>query len=120
MPVRVEVFISEPPCSGGGLLLNLIEKIGGNVGIKSKLRFTRNKPQAKRLRNKRKPCSSHRRGNTRNRVCPSEETSKGALRGAGDNSIGRRYQADLARSAIPLKVVPTVEVLTFHYFRAPL
>ncbi|MEM1510029.1 MAG: hypothetical protein QW096_09220 [Thermofilaceae archaeon] len=53
-------------------------------------------------------------------VCPSEETSKGALRGAGDNSIGRRYQADLARSAILLKVVPAVEVLTFHYFRAPL
>jgi hypothetical protein len=27
MPVKVEIFTSEPPCSGGRLLLKLIEKI---------------------------------------------------------------------------------------------
>ena len=27
MPIRIEVFTSEPPCSGGRLLLKLIEKI---------------------------------------------------------------------------------------------
>ncbi|MEM3785368.1 MAG: thioredoxin family protein, partial [Candidatus Bathyarchaeia archaeon] len=27
MPVKVEVFTSEPPCSGGRLLLKLVEKI---------------------------------------------------------------------------------------------
>ena|GEM_PF-6582082 len=42
-----------------GIAVEFDEKIGRSVRIKSKLKFTRNKPQAKQLRNKRKPRSSH-------------------------------------------------------------
>jgi len=41
MPIKIEVFTSEPPCSDGRLLLMLIEKIKGEYGDKIEVEIYR-------------------------------------------------------------------------------
>jgi len=84
MPIRVEVFTSEPPCSGGRLLLKLIEKIKEEYRDKIEVEIYRGVCQ--RLEEygiKASPAIVIDKDIRIIGVCPSEETLKEALREAG-------------------------------------
>jgi hypothetical protein len=84
MPIRIEVFTSEPPCSGGRLLLKLIEKIKEEYGDKIEVEIYRG--VCKKLEEygiRASPAIVIDKDIRIIGVCPSEETLKEALREAG-------------------------------------
>ncbi|MEM0111842.1 MAG: thioredoxin family protein [Candidatus Bathyarchaeia archaeon] len=84
MPVKVEVFTSEPPCSGGRLLLKLIEKIRGEYEGKIEVEIYRGvNPKLSEYGITASPAIVIDKDIRIIGVCPSEETLKEALREAG-------------------------------------
>jgi hypothetical protein len=84
MPIRIEVFTSEPPCSGGRLLLKLIEKIKEEYGDKIEVEIYRGVCQKlEEYGIKASPAIVIDKDIRIIGVCPSEETLKEALREAG-------------------------------------
>jgi len=84
MPVKVEVFISEPPCSGGRLLLKLIEKIKEEYKDKIEVEIYRGiNPKLSEYGINSSPAVVIDKDIRIIGVCPSEETLKEALREAG-------------------------------------
>ncbi len=84
MPVKVEIFTSEPPCSGGRLLLKLIEKIKEEYKDKIEIEIYRGvNPKLKEYGINASPAVVIDRDIRVIGVCPSEETIKEALREAG-------------------------------------
>lgn len=84
MPVKVEVFTSEPPCSGGRLLLKLIEKIKEEYGDKVDIEIYRGiNPKLKEYGIAASPAVVIDKDIRIIGVCPSLETLKEALREAG-------------------------------------
>jgi len=84
MSIRLEVFVSEPPCSGGRLLLKLIEKIKEEYGNKIEVQIYRGVCQRlKEYEIKASPAIIIDNDIRIIGVCPSEETLKEALREAG-------------------------------------
>ncbi|MEM1587373.1 MAG: thioredoxin family protein [Candidatus Bathyarchaeia archaeon] len=84
MPVKVEVFTSEPPCSGGRLLLKLIEKIKEEYKDKIDVEVYRGlNPKLSEYGINASPAVVIDRDIRIIGVCPSEETLKEALREAG-------------------------------------
>ncbi|MEM1592297.1 MAG: thioredoxin family protein [Candidatus Bathyarchaeia archaeon] len=84
MPVKVEVFTSEPPCSGGRLLLKLIEKIRGEYEGKIEIEIYRGvNPKLSEYGITASPAIVIDKDIRIIGVCPSEETLKEALREAG-------------------------------------
>jgi predicted DsbA family dithiol-disulfide isomerase len=82
MPVKVEIFTSEPPCSGGRLLLKLVEKI--KEEYKDKIEIYRGiNPKLNEYGINASPAVVIDRDIRIIGVCPSEETFKEALREAG-------------------------------------
>ena len=84
MPIRVEVFTSEPPCSGGRLVLKLIEKIKEEYGDKIEVEIYRGVCQKlEEYGIKASPAIVIDKDIRLIGVCPSEETLRDALREAG-------------------------------------
>ena len=84
MPVKVEIFTSEPPCSGGRLLLKLIEKIKEEYKDKIEIEIYRGvNPKLKEYGINASPAAVIDKDIRIVGVCPSEETFKEALREAG-------------------------------------
>ncbi|MEM3695057.1 MAG: thioredoxin family protein [Candidatus Bathyarchaeia archaeon] len=84
MPVKVEVFTSEPPCSGGRLLLKLIEKVRQEYADKIELEIYRGVCQKlDEYGIRASPAIVIDKDIRIIGVCPSEETLKEALREAG-------------------------------------
>jgi predicted DsbA family dithiol-disulfide isomerase len=84
MPVKVEVFTSEPPCSGGRLLLNLINKIKEEYKDKIEVEIYRGvNPKLSEYGIAASPAVVIDGDIRIIGVCPSEETLKEALREAG-------------------------------------
>lgn len=84
MPVKVEVFISEPPCSGGRLLLKLVEKIKEEYKDKIEVEIYRGiNPKLSEYGITASPAVVIDNDIRIIGVCPSEETFKEALREAG-------------------------------------
>jgi len=84
MPVKVEIFTSEPPCSGGRLLLRLIERIKEEYGDKIEVEICRGvNPKLKEYQIEASPALVIDKDIGIVGVCPSEETLKEALREAG-------------------------------------
>jgi len=84
MPVKIEVFTSEPPCSGGRLLLKLMEKIRGEYKDKIEVEIYRGVCQKlKEYKIEASPAIVIDKDIRIIGVCPSEETLKEALREAG-------------------------------------
>lgn len=84
MKVKVEVFISEPPCSGGRLLLKLIEQIKGEYKDKIDVEIYRGlNPKLDEYDIKSSPAIVIDKDIRIIGVCPSEDTLKEALREAG-------------------------------------
>ncbi|MEM0253395.1 MAG: thioredoxin family protein [Candidatus Bathyarchaeia archaeon] len=84
MPVKVEVFTSEPPCSGGRLLLKLVEKIRGEYEDKIEVEIYRGvNPKLSEYGITASPAIVIDKDIRIIGVCPSEETLKEALREAG-------------------------------------
>ena len=83
MPIRIEVFTSEPPCSGGRLLLKLIEKIKEEYGNKIEVEIYRGVCQKLEYGIRASPAIVIDKDIRIIGVCPSEETLKEALREAG-------------------------------------
>ncbi|MEM1564100.1 MAG: thioredoxin family protein [Candidatus Bathyarchaeia archaeon] len=84
MPVKVEVFTSEPPCSGGRLLLKLVEKIKEEYKDKIEIEIYRGmNPKLSEYGINASPAVVIDRDIRIIGVCPSEETFKEALREAG-------------------------------------
>ncbi|MEM1785326.1 MAG: thioredoxin family protein [Candidatus Bathyarchaeia archaeon] len=84
MPVKVEVFTSEPPCSGGRLLLKLVEKIRGEYEGKIEVEIYRGvNPKLSEYGITASPAIVIDKDIRIIGVCPSEETLKEALREAG-------------------------------------
>ncbi|MBS7659699.1 MAG: thioredoxin family protein [Candidatus Bathyarchaeia archaeon] len=84
MPVKVEVFTSEPPCSGGRLLLKLIEKIRGEYEGKIEVEIYRGvNPKLSEYGITASPAIVIDKDIRIIGVCPSEETFREALREAG-------------------------------------
>ncbi|MEM2907975.1 MAG: thioredoxin family protein [Candidatus Hadarchaeales archaeon] len=84
MPVKVEVFTSEPPCSGGRLLLKLIEKIREEFKGKIEIEIYRGvNPKLNEYGITASPALVIDKDIRIIGVCPSEETFKEALREAG-------------------------------------
>ena len=84
MPIRIEVFTSEPSCSGGRLLLKLVGKIKEEYGDKIEVEIYRR--VCKKLEEyeiKASPAIVIDEDIRIVGVCPSEETLKEALREAG-------------------------------------
>ena len=84
MPIRMEVFTSEPSCSGGRLLLKLVGKIKEEYGDKIEVEIYRR--VCKKLEEyeiKASPAIVIDEDIRIVGVCPSEETLKEALREAG-------------------------------------
>ena len=84
MPIRIEVFTSEPPCSGGRLLLKLIGKVKEEYEDKIEVEIYRG--VCKKLEGygiKSSPAIVIDKDIRIIGVCPSEETLKEALREAG-------------------------------------
>ncbi len=84
MPIRMEVFTSEPSCSGGRLLLKLVEKIKKEYGDKIEVEIYCG--VCKKLEEygiKASPAIVIDEDIRIVGVCPSEETLKEALREAG-------------------------------------
>ncbi|MEM0313022.1 MAG: thioredoxin family protein [Candidatus Bathyarchaeia archaeon] len=84
MPVKVEVFTSEPPCSGGRLLLKLIEKIREEYKDKIEVEIYRGmNPKLSEYGIAASPAVVIDKDIRIVGVCPSEETFREALREAG-------------------------------------
>jgi predicted DsbA family dithiol-disulfide isomerase len=84
MPLKVEIFISEPPCSGGRLLLKLIEKIKEEYKGKIEIEIYRGQnPKLSEYGINASPAVVIDKDIRIIGVCPSEETLKEALREAG-------------------------------------
>jgi predicted DsbA family dithiol-disulfide isomerase len=84
MPVKVEIFASEPPCSGGRLLLKLIEKIKEEYKGKIEIEIYRGQnPKLNEYGINASPAVVIDKDVRIIGVCPSEETLKEALREAG-------------------------------------
>jgi len=84
MPVKVEIFTSEPPCSGGRLLLKLVEKIKDEHKDKIEIEIYRGvNPKLSEYGINASPAVIIDRDIRIIGVCPSEETFKEALREAG-------------------------------------
>jgi predicted DsbA family dithiol-disulfide isomerase len=84
MPVKVEIFTSEPPCSGGRLLLKLIEKIKEEYKGKIEIEIYRGQnPKLSEYGVNASPAVVIDKDIRIIGVCPSEETLKEALREAG-------------------------------------
>jgi len=84
MPTKIEVFTSEPPCSGGRLLLRLIEKIKEEYGDKIEVKIYRGVCQElEEYEIRTSPAVVIDKDIRIIGVCPSEETLKEALREAG-------------------------------------
>jgi hypothetical protein len=84
MPVKVEIFTSEPPCSGGRLLLKLIEKIKEEYKEKIEIEIYRGQsPKLSEYGINASPAVVIDKDIRIIGVCPSLETPKEALREAG-------------------------------------
>jgi len=84
MPVKVEVFTSEPPCSGGRLLLKLVEKIREEYKDKIEVEIYRGvNPKLSEYGITASPAVVIDKDIRIIGVCPSEETFREALREAG-------------------------------------
>jgi len=84
MVIQVEVFTSEPPCSGGRLLLKLINKIKEEYGEKIKVEIYKGvNPKLGEYNIETSPAVVIDKDIRIIGVCPSEETLKEALREAG-------------------------------------
>jgi predicted DsbA family dithiol-disulfide isomerase len=84
MPVKVEIFTSEPPCSGGRLLLKLVEKIKEEYKGKIEIEIYRGQnPKLSEYGINASPTVVIDKDIRIIGVCPSEETFKEALREAG-------------------------------------
>jgi len=84
MTVKVEVFTSEPPCSGGRLLLKLINKIKEEYKDKIEVEIYRGvNPKLSQYQIAASPAIVIDGDIRIIGVCPSEETFKEALREAG-------------------------------------
>ncbi|MDH5816415.1 MAG: thioredoxin family protein [Candidatus Nezhaarchaeales archaeon] len=84
MKVKVEVFTSEPPCSGGRLLLKLIEKIKEEYKDKIDVEIYRGpNPKLSEYGISSSPAIVIDKDIRIIGVCPSEETLREALREAG-------------------------------------
>lgn len=86
MPIKVEVFTSEPPCSGGRLLLRLIAEIKEEYKDKIELQIYRGiNEKLKEYDVQTSPAIVIDNDIRIIGVCPSKETLKEALREAGVN-----------------------------------
>lgn len=84
MAIKVEVFTSEPPCSGGRLLLKLIDKIREEYGDKIEVEIYKGvNPKLGEYNIEASPAVVIDKDVRIIGVCPSEETLKEALREAG-------------------------------------
>lgn len=84
MPVKVEVFTSEPPCAGGRLALKLINKIKDEYKDKIEIEIYRGtNPKLNEYGIAASPAVVIDGDIRIIGVCPSEETFKEALREAG-------------------------------------
>jgi len=84
MPIKVEIFTSEPPCSGGRLLLKLVEKIKEEYKGKIETQIYRGQnPKLKEYGINASPAVVIDKDIRIIGICPSEETFKEALREAG-------------------------------------
>lgn len=84
MPLKVEIFTSEPPCSGGRLLLKLIEKIKEEYKDKVEIQIYKGvNPKLDEYGIAASPAVVIDKDIRIIGVCPSEETFKEALREAG-------------------------------------
>jgi len=84
MPMRVEVFTSQPSCSGGRLVLKLIEEIKKEYGDKIEVEVYKGPSEkAKEYGLKVSPAIVIDRDIRIIGVCPSRATLKDALREAG-------------------------------------
>lgn len=84
MPIKVEVFTSEPPCSGGRLLLKLIEKIKEEYKDKIEVEIHRGiNPKLSEYGINVSPAAVIDKDIRIIGICPSEETHKEALRETG-------------------------------------
>ncbi|MBC7130034.1 thioredoxin family protein [Candidatus Bathyarchaeota archaeon] len=84
MALKVEVFTSEPPCSGGRLLLKLIEKIKAEYGDKIEVEIYRGpNPKLSEYGINASPAIVIDKDIRIIGICPSLETFKEALREAG-------------------------------------
>ena len=84
MAIKVEVFTSEPPCSGGRLLLKLIDKIREEYGDKIEVEVYEGvNPKLDEYNIETSPAVVIDKDIRIVGVCPSEETLKEALREAG-------------------------------------
>ncbi|MCL6579928.1 MAG: thioredoxin family protein [Candidatus Bathyarchaeota archaeon] len=84
MAIKVEVFTSEPPCSGGRLLLKLIDKIREEYREKIEVEIYKGvNPKLNEYNIGTSPAVVIDKDIRIIGVCPSEETLKEALREAG-------------------------------------
>jgi len=84
VPVKVEIFTSEPPCSGGRLLLRLIERIKEEYGDKIEVEIYKGiNPKLGEYGINSSPAVVIDKDIRIIGVCPSLETFKEALREAG-------------------------------------
>lgn len=84
MPVKMEVFVSEPPCSGGRLLLKLIDRIKEEYGDEVEVEIYQGlSPKLEEYGIEASPALVINKDIRIIGVCPSEETLKEALREAG-------------------------------------
>jgi len=84
MPIKVEVFVSEPPCSGGRLLLKIIEKLKEEYEEKIEVEIYRGEnPKLREYGINMSPAIVIDKDIRIIGVCPSETTLREALREAG-------------------------------------
>lgn len=84
MPLEVEVFTSQPPCSGGRLLLRLMEEVKEECGDQIKVQIYRGPcDRLKKYRIDVRPAIVIDEDIRIIGVCPSKQTLKDALREAG-------------------------------------
>jgi len=84
MPLKVEAFTSNPPCSGGRLLLRLVEEIKKEYGDKIEIEIYRGiSKKLEEYQIETSPAVVIDKDIRIIGVCPSKETFKEALREAG-------------------------------------
>ncbi len=84
MALKIEVFASQPPCSGGRLVLKLIEEIKGEYGDKIDVEVHKGLTEkAKEYGLKVSPAIVIDRDIRIIGVCPTKNTLKNAIREAG-------------------------------------
>ncbi|MBS7616394.1 thioredoxin family protein [Candidatus Bathyarchaeota archaeon] len=84
MSVKIEIFTSEPPCSGGRLLLKLLEKIKEEYKSKIEIEIYRGvNPKLSEYGIAASPAVVIDKDIRIIGICPSEETFREALREAG-------------------------------------